>query len=61
MSEESKCELRPGIGLCDSCGLPKWPQQYMGNGSMVCKDCLDDFDRVCKWMTKDDGEALKGK
>lgn len=37
----SKCELRPGIGLCDCCGLPKWPQRYEGYGSMVCLDCLD--------------------
>lgn len=35
----SKCELRPGIGLCDSCGLPKFPQQWDGCGHMVCLDC----------------------
>ena len=35
------CELRPGIGLCDDCGLPKWPQRYMGYGFMVCLDCLE--------------------
>jgi hypothetical protein len=38
---KSKCEIRPGIGLCDQCGLPKWPQRYMGYGSMICLDCLE--------------------
>lgn len=36
----SLCELRPGIGLCDECALPKWPQRYVGYGFMVCLDCL---------------------
>lgn len=35
----SQCELRPGVGLCDMCGLPKWPQLYMGYGCMLCLDC----------------------
>ena len=35
------CELRPGIGLCDECALPKWPQQYVGYGCMLCLDCLN--------------------
>lgn len=39
-ARKSKCELRPGIGLCDDCGLPKWPQEYVGYGAMVCLDCL---------------------
>ena len=34
------CELRPGIGLCDGCGLPKWPQEYVGYGIMLCLDCI---------------------
>lgn len=34
------CELREGIGLCDQCTLPKWPQRYVGYGHMVCLDCL---------------------
>lgn len=34
------CELRPGIGPCDECNLPKWPQEYVGYGFMVCLDCL---------------------
>ncbi|MDE2102319.1 MAG: hypothetical protein KGL39_34050 [Patescibacteria group bacterium] len=37
----TKCELRPGIGLCDACGLPKWPQKYEGYGSMICLDCIE--------------------
>jgi hypothetical protein len=37
----SKCELRPGIGLCDSCSLPKWPQEHDGYGSMICLDCIE--------------------
>jgi hypothetical protein len=37
---KSLCELRPGIGLCDSCTLPKWPQEYVGLGCMLCLDCL---------------------
>lgn len=37
---KSLCEIRPGIGLCDECSLPKWPQRYMGYGFMVCEDCL---------------------
>lgn len=36
----SLCEIREGIGLCDDCGKPKWPQRYMGYGCMVCLDCL---------------------
>ena len=36
----SACELRPGIGLCDSCSQPKWPQRDMGYGCMFCLDCL---------------------
>jgi hypothetical protein len=35
----SLCEIRPGIGLCDDCGKPAWPQRYMGYGCMVCLDC----------------------
>lgn len=37
----SRCEIRPGIGLCDECSQPKWPQEYVGYGFMVCLDCLD--------------------
>lgn len=37
---QSLCELRPGIGLCDECALPNWPQQYVGYGHMLCLDCL---------------------
>ena len=37
----SRCELRPGIGLCDCCGEAKWPQEYQGYGCMICLDCLD--------------------
>lgn len=37
---ESLCEIREGIGLCDDCTLPKWPQEYVGYGCMVCLDCL---------------------
>ena len=37
----TKCEIREGIGLCDECSLPKWPQRYMGYGFMVCLDCVD--------------------
>jgi len=36
----SLCEIRHGIGLCDDCGKPKWPQRYMGYGCMVCLDCI---------------------
>jgi len=36
----SRCEIREGIGLCDECSLPKWPQLYLGYGIMVCLDCL---------------------
>lgn len=36
----SECEIREGIGLCDECSLPKWPQKYMGYGFMICLDCL---------------------
>jgi hypothetical protein len=36
----SKCELRPGIGLCDECDEPKCPQTYVGYGIMLCADCL---------------------
>lgn len=39
-SETSKCVIKPGIGLCDLCSLPKWPQQYVGYGTMICLDCL---------------------
>ena len=34
-----KTELRPGIGLCDQCGEPRWPQRYVGYGMMICDDC----------------------
>lgn len=43
---ESKCELRPGIGLCDDCGLAKWPQVYQGYGIMVCLDCIEREERA---------------
>lgn len=36
-----KSELRPGIGLCDECLEPKWPQKHVGYGMMICADCLD--------------------
>jgi len=36
----SRCEIREGIGLCDQCSLPKWPQKDVGYGHMVCLDCL---------------------
>ena len=39
--KKSKCVLRPGIGLCDECSKPNWPQEYVGYGAMVCLDCLD--------------------
>ena len=45
LGSESLCELRQGIGLCDECGLPKWPQKYEGYGFMVCLDCLA-YERV---------------
>ena len=35
----TKCEIRDGIGLCDDCALPKWPQKYIGYGIMICLDC----------------------
>ncbi len=38
--EKRKTEIRKGIGLCDSCGEPRWPQTYMGYGNMICEDCL---------------------
>lgn len=41
----SLCETREGIGLCDDCGKPKWPQKYMGYGCMVCLDCIDAAER----------------
>ncbi len=41
--DASLCELRPGIGLCDDCSLPKWPQKDLGYGHMVCLDCLKNF------------------
>lgn len=37
---ERKTILKPGIGLCDDCGEPRWPQEYVGYGMMVCVDCL---------------------
>lgn len=37
---ESLCELRPGIGLCDECMQPKFPQRDMGYGHLVCLDCI---------------------
>lgn len=37
----NQCEDRPGIGLCDECGKPRWPQIYVGYGCMVCLDCLN--------------------
>lgn len=37
---ESKCEIREGVGLCDDCHLPKWPQKNLGYGFMVCLDCV---------------------
>ena len=37
----SRCYIRPGVGLCDECGQPKWPQVYAGYGCMVCLDCLE--------------------
>lgn len=40
-------ELRPGIGLCDDCGEPRWPQTDMGYGTLICADC----------RAKDDAEA----
>ena len=43
----TKAELRPGIGLCDQCGLPKWPQQDIGYGMMLCADCLSPNALVC--------------
>lgn len=37
--ESAKTELRPGIGLCDQCMEPRWPQKYVGYGIMLCEDC----------------------
>jgi len=39
----SLCEIRPGIGLCDSCGEPKFPQRYFGGGTMICDDCAQRY------------------
>lgn len=36
----SRCEIREGIGLCDDCCLPKWPQNSVGYGFMFCLDCI---------------------
>ena len=41
MKTEMKTELRPGIGLCDDCGEPRWPQVYVGLGIMLCLDCIE--------------------
>jgi len=38
---KTSCETRKGIGLCDECSLPKWPQEYVGYGMMICLDCLN--------------------
>jgi hypothetical protein len=37
---ERRTERREGIGLCDQCGQPNWPQEYVGCGCMICLDCL---------------------
>lgn len=39
----SLCEIRPGIGLCDNCGEPKFPQRYYGAGTMICDDCASRY------------------
>lgn len=31
---------KEGIGLCDQCCQPNYPQEYVGYGCMVCLDCL---------------------
>jgi hypothetical protein len=36
-----KTELRSGIGLCDGCVEPRWPQEYVGYGIMLCLDCIE--------------------
>lgn len=40
-----RCEERPGIGLCDDCTKPMWPQVDLGYGMMVCLDCLTPAER----------------
>ena len=50
----SRCELRPGIGICDCCGEPKWPQVYEGYGCMICLDCLDHKRHSQKWVMRED-------
>jgi hypothetical protein len=40
-SAPSQCVLKPGIGLCDDCCQPKYPQVDVGYGCMVCLDCLN--------------------
>lgn len=52
---KSLCTLRPGIGLCDQCSLPKHPQTYVGYGIMLCADCLrgEPMPDFCKPMTLD--------
>lgn len=46
--ERKPCELRPGIGLCDNCNLPNWPQEYCGYGFMICSDCLNRIEETRK-------------
>lgn len=40
-----RTQLRPGIGLCDQCYEPRWPQTYVGYGDMICLDCLSPAER----------------
>jgi len=41
-AKKSKCEIREGIGLCDKCMKPKYPQENLGYGIMWCLDCIDE-------------------
>jgi hypothetical protein len=42
----TKCEVVPGIGLCDECSQPKRPQEFDGYGHMICADCRNRLGQV---------------
>lgn len=40
-ASKRRTEIRPGIGLCDWCHEPRFPQEDLGYGFMICLDCAD--------------------
>lgn len=48
LARPKQCVRREGIGLCDECDQPMWPQKYVGLGVMLCLDCLGEAEENAK-------------